>query len=79
VAYESERDFPAHWFRFFTLENLTSQELLDQDAPICPICGAPALRTFLRAGLESFVAALMCIPCHSMFRAADAFSLREDT
>ena len=72
-------DIPAHWFRLFTLENLSSQELMDQDAPACPICGAPALRTFLRAGLASVVAALMCIPCRSMFRAADAFSLREDT
>ena len=79
MTHESERDYPAHWFRLYTLEDVSSPTLLDEEAPACPICGAPALRTFLRAGLASFVAALVCIPCRSMFRAADAFSLREDT
>lgn len=72
-------DIPAHWFRFFTLEKVSSQELMDQDAPACPICGAPAQPTFLRAGLASFVAALACIPCRCMFRAANAFSLSDPT
>ena len=79
MAHESEKHIPAHWFRLYTLEDFGSLALLDEEAPACPICGAPALRTFLRAGLASFVAALACIPCRCMFRAANAFSLSDPT
>ena len=75
----NDTDVPAHWFRLYVLEDMSSQELMEQEAPACPICGAPAVRTFLRAGLASFVAALMCISCRSMFRAVDTFSLREES
>jgi uncharacterized protein YbaR (Trm112 family) len=62
-------------FDLLVLEELTSRELMEQDAPACPLCGAPALATFLRAGLESFVAALICPGCRCLFRAVDAMSL----
>ena len=75
----NDTDVPAHWFRLYVLEDMSSQELMEQEAPACPICGAPALRTFLRAGLASFVAAQLCLPCRCLFRAADAFSLCEES
>lgn len=64
-------------YQLYRLEELTSQALMDKEMLVCPICGAPALRTYLRAGLADFVAALLCLPCRVLFRAADTFSLAE--
>lgn len=62
-------------FRLLYLDGISSQELLDMDQLVCPLCGAPAQPAYLRAGLTSFVAALVCVQCHSITRASDAFFL----
>jgi formate dehydrogenase maturation protein FdhE len=69
---------PTHWFRLYVLADVTSQALMDEKTLVCPICGAPALRTYLRAGLADFVTALLCLPCRAIWRAVDTFSLAGD-
>lgn len=62
-------------YRLVTLVDVSSQEMMDWQALVCPLCGAPARPAWLRAGLAAFVAAAVCDACGCICRAAGAFSL----
>ena len=66
---------PAPRHRVVLLEDVSSQELMDRDLPACPFCGGAVRPAPLRAGLASYVAALVCVQCRCILRARDTFSL----
>ena len=59
---------PAHWFRLYTWKTSVRWRSWTRKAGVPDLWRAGAAH-ILRAGLASFVAALMCIPCRSMYRA----------
>ena len=64
--------------RLVILVNVSSEELMDREVLVCPMCGAPARPSYLRAGLSSFVAATVCAVCECVCRASSTFSLDPD-
>lgn len=58
------------------LENISSHEFDAGALPNCPLCSAKLRSTFwLRAGLDAFVTAALCLNCNYLIRANDALSL----